>query len=104
MPFAPSDKSGPEPRAARVQDEQACFEQYAAQYWDAITSEPLPTDLTSAARQEELGFMNDWKVWDVAPVAECWARTGKAPLKGKWVDVNKGDRARPVIRCRWVAK
>ena len=32
------------------------------------------------------------------------ARTGKAALKGKWVDVNKGDRARPVICCRWVAK
>ena len=48
--------------------------------------------------------MNGWKVWDVVPVAQCWARTGKAPLKGKWVDVNKGDQARPVIRCRWVAK
>ena len=48
--------------------------------------------------------MNDWKVLDVAPIAECCARTGKASLKGKWVDVNKGDLVRPVILCRWVAK
>ena len=48
--------------------------------------------------------MGSWKVWDVVPVTQCWSRTGKAPLKGKWVDVNKGDRTRPVIRCRWVAK
>ena len=68
----------PEEEQPRVQDEQTCLEQYAAQYWDAITQEPLPAALTNAARQEELSFMNGWKVWDVVPVAQCWARTGKA--------------------------
>ena len=48
--------------------------------------------------------MGSWKVWDVVPVSQSWKRTGKAPLKGRWVDVNKGDRTRPVIRSRWVAK
>ena len=48
--------------------------------------------------------MDGWKVWDVVPVSQSWDRTGKAPLKGRWVDVNKGDRTRPVIRSRWVAK
>ena len=48
--------------------------------------------------------MNSWQVWDVVPVAECKRRTGKAPLKGRWVDVNKGDMRRPIVRCRWVAK
>ena len=94
----------PEDEQPRVLDETQCLEQYAAQYWDAITSEPLPPHLTAAARQEELGFMNSWKVWDVVPVSQCLQRTGKAPLKGKWVDLNKGDQARPVIRCRWCAK
>ena len=83
-----------------MQDEQTCLANHAAQYWDAITNEPLPAALTSAARQEELGFMNTWQVWDVVPVAECKRRTGKAPLKGRWVDVNKGDRSRPIVRCR----
>ena len=74
----------PEDEQPRVQDEQTWLEQHAAEYWDAITSEPLSTDLTRAARQEELGFMNGWKVWDVVPVSQSWDRTGKAPLKGRW--------------------
>ena len=86
------------------QAEQEYGDKYMAQYCDDIISETLPADLTSAARQEELGFMNAWKVCGVAPIAKWWARTGKALLKGKWVDVNKGDWARFVIRCRWVAK
>ena len=61
----------PEEEQLRVQDEQVCLVQHAAAYWDAITNEPLPAALTSAARQEELGFMNSWKVWDVVSVAEC---------------------------------
>ena len=30
--------------------------------------------------------------------------TGKAPLQGKWVDVNRGDLERPVVRSLYVAK
>ena len=48
--------------------------------------------------------MRSWEVWDVVPAAESWAVTGKAPLQGKWVDVNKGDLERPVVRSRYVAK
>ena len=33
----------------------------------------------------------------------CWRSTGKGPLRGKWVDVNKGDAARPLVRSRYVA-
>ena len=73
----------PEDEQPRVQDEQTWLDQHAAEYWDAITSEPLSTDLTRAARQEELGFMDGWKVWDVVPVSQSWDRTGKAPLKGR---------------------
>ena len=93
-----------EKEQTRVQDEQTCLAEHAAVYWDAITNEPLPAALTNAARQEELSFMNSWKVWDVVPISECKRRTGKAPLKGRWVDVNKGDMRRPIVRCRWVAK
>ena len=93
-----------EKEQTRVLDEQTCLAEHAAVYWDAITHEPLPAALTDAARQEELSFMNSWKVWDVVPISECKQRTGKAPLKGRWVDVNKGDMRRPIVRCRWVAK
>ena len=48
--------------------------------------------------------MQDWHVWDVVPVAECWCAAGQASLQGKWVDINKGDWERPVVRSRDVAK
>jgi hypothetical protein len=99
------DEVVPEAEFARVQDEQECLQKHGHQrYWDAITNEELPAGLTSAARAEELAFMAEWKVWDVVPVAECWKNTGKKPLQSKWVDVNKGDLKRPVVRSRFVAK
>ena len=48
--------------------------------------------------------MGDWEVWEEAPVAECHQVTGRKPLGGRWVDVNKGDARAPVVRCRYVAK
>lgn len=75
-----------------------------SEYWDANTGEPLPPDLARAARQEEIQFMLEWRVWDEATVAECRRRTGKGPLGGKWVDVNKGDSQNPLVRSRYVAK
>ena len=48
--------------------------------------------------------MKDWEVWEEVPVEVCRRTTGKGPLGGRWVDVNKGDRDHPNIRCRYVAK
>ena len=48
--------------------------------------------------------MRDWRVWDVVPVELSWTITGKGPLGGKWVDVNKGDAQKPVIRSRYVVQ
>jgi hypothetical protein len=95
----------PEEEYVRVQDEQECLQKHGHQrYWDAITNEELPANLTAEARAEELAFMDEWKVWDVVPLTECWKNTGKKPLQSKWVDVNKGDLKRPVVRSRFVAK
>jgi hypothetical protein len=99
------DEVVPEAEFVRVQDEHEGLQKHGRQmYWDAITNEELPADLTAAARAEELAFMTEWQVWDVVPVAECWKNTGKKPLQSKWVDVNKGDLKRPVVRSRFVAK
>eukprot|EP00974_Lingulodinium_polyedra_P017075 1657911-Lingulodinium_polyedra.AAC.1 len=48
--------------------------------------------------------MEDWGVWEETPVAECWRRTGRRPLGTRWVDVNKGDKVHPVVRCGPVAQ
>jgi hypothetical protein len=99
------DEVVPEAEFVRVQDEHESLQKHGRQmYWDAITNEELPADLTAAARAEELAFMAEWQVWDVVPVVECWKNTGKRPLQSKWVDVNKGDLKRPVVRSRFVAK
>jgi hypothetical protein len=83
----------------RVEDESE-----APEFWDEISGEALPTGLVQASRAEELKFMNEWEVWEEAPVAECHQVTGRKPLGGRWVDVNKGDARAPVVRCRYVAK
>jgi hypothetical protein len=95
----------PEAGQEKVWDEEESLRAHAPQrYWDAITNEELPPDLTAASRAEEIAFMKEWEVWDVVPISESWRLTGRAPLQGKWVDVNKGDFSRPVIRSRYVAK
>jgi hypothetical protein len=94
-----------EVRDERVGDEQAELQQWGGQaYWDENSGEALPPNLTEAARREELAFMREWRVWDVVPISECVRESGKQPLGGRWVDVNKGDHDRPDVRSRYVAK
>ena len=38
------------------------------------------------------------------PVEQCRTRTGKDPIKVRWVDINEGDRVNPEYRGRLVAK
>ena len=73
------------------------------EYFDDLPGEPLPHGLTSKARLEELEFMRSWHVWQVVSRSEAWKKTGKAPLRGRWVDTNKADSVNPNVRCRWVA-
>lgn len=71
---------------------------------DNLSGEALPAHLVRYARREEIDFMLEWQVWEEVPVARCWQATGKGPLAGRWVDVNKVDSAHPNVGCRYVAK
>ena len=73
-------------------------------YWDSVTGDKLPEEETEAARQEEIGCMNKWNIWDIVDVDLCWQRTGKSPISGRWVDHNKGDESNPNVRSRYVAQ
>jgi hypothetical protein len=89
----------------RVKDEDAELAVWSVgETYDEITGATLPADLVRKARAEEVDFMLKWGVWERAPVADCWRDTGRAPIGSKWVDVNKGDSANPVIRSRFVVK
>ena len=89
-------------RVGNEEDELAAWP--AKQTFDEITGAVLPPELVKQARAEEIKFMLDWGVWERAPIAECWRDTGKAPVGSKWVDVNKGDATKPLIRSRFVVK
>ena len=69
---------------------------------DNVSGKVLNPKLVHAARLDEVKGINEGKVWDIVPVSECFKRTGKPPIRGRWVDVNKGDDNDPNYRSRWV--
>ena len=64
----------------------------------------LPLAEVNKARLEEISFMEKRGMWDLRPITECYAKTGKAPMSVRWVDTNKGDRIKMLIRSRLVAR
>eukprot|EP00975_Prorocentrum_lima_P014338 3046681-Prorocentrum_lima.AAC.1 len=56
--------------------------QEGSEYRDATTGAVLNRKLVEEARAEEIRFMQSWQVWEVRPIAECRARTGKNPIGG----------------------
>lgn len=80
------------------------LDQASGPYYDNLTGQKMPEGLVKAARGEEIEFMNSWGLWVPTPVSTCWEKTGKPPLGGRWVDINKGDDNTLDVRCRYVAK
>ena len=72
--------------------------------WDNVHGESLLLDKLQEARNGEIKFMQDKKMWDVKPVSECWQKTGRAPISVRWVDTNKGDLISMLIRSKLVAR
>jgi hypothetical protein len=61
-------------------------------YYDEITGAKLDPQKVFEAHRVEMEFMTTLNVWDVVPVDECWAETGRAPIGTRWIDQNKGRR------------
>jgi hypothetical protein len=72
--------------------------------WDDITGRELDWSGVVAARAEEMVEFTKHGVYEKVPISECIQRTGKKPLKVRWVDINKGDDVTPEYRSRLVAK
>ena len=70
------------------------------QAWDDHTGESLDAKKVKEARQLEMEYYDKMHVFDKVPIAQCWERTCKAPLKARCADIDKGTR----YRSRWVAK
>ena len=48
--------------------------------------------------------MEGFGIFEETSVEECRRETGRMPVDTKWVDVNKGSEAEPVVRSRLVAR
>ena len=81
--------------------EDWCQEAYLDAYFDNVTGRELDPAGVKIARQAEIDFINSMGVWEVIPRSEI---EGTSILKGRWVDVNKGDLKEPNYRSRYVAK
>ena len=47
--------------------------------------------------------MDQHGVYTKVDIEECWGNTGKAPIKTRLTNRNKGDKVHPEYRARWVA-
>ena len=74
------------------------------QYFDELTGYQLDPQLVQQARKEEMQFVHKMKLYDVTTTDECRQVTGKMPIKGRWIDINKGDNTVVNYRSRYVAK
>lgn len=71
--------------------------------WDDVTGAELNPAKVQVARQEEISYIRKMKLHRKVPEEECWNNTGKAPMKLRRIDINKGDPKEPNYRSRLVA-
>ena len=72
-------------------------------FYDNLTGKALKHEKVTEARLDDNKALQDMGVWEVVPVAECMRETQKKPIRGRWVDVNKGDDQMEVYSSRYVA-
>ena len=70
---------------------------------DDVTGENLDPKEVIRARQKEIEYIENKKVWKKISRAEAEKRGWKT-IQTRWIDVNKGDKSNPVYRSRLVGK
>lgn len=83
---------------AKVQPEEPVWAECTA--WDDVSGLPLDPQRVAEARRLEMDYYKIMEVYDKVPLSEFWEKTGRGPLKARWIDIDKGTR----YRSRWVAK
>ena len=69
---------------------------------DDVKGGALPAGLVRKARQCELEYLRDRKVYQYAVTRDAIQRTGRQPLRLKWIDTDKGGVGHSKIRSRLV--
>ena len=84
------------------QDRQCAADWQEWSAWDDVKGGELPAHSVHLARKRELEYLSERKVYTYASTSAAIRRTGRKPLRLKWIDSNKGDRGRYDIRSRLV--
>ena len=58
----------------------------------------MDVEEVKAARKEEMAFVKGMPVYKEVDVKECRNKTGKVPMTTKWVDVEKRDMEKSMVR------
>ena len=74
------------------------------EYYDDVTGGRLCDREAAEARKKEIEYFRKMQVYVKVPKDECWQKTGKAPIKTRWIDINKGDERIRNYRSRLVGK
>ena len=72
--------------------------------WDDVTGAELDPAQVKSARVDEIKYIRKMRLYTKVDKVECWNKTGKMPIKVRWIDINKGDVKDPNYRSRLVAK
>eukprot|EP00973_Karenia_brevis_P014279 1945027-Karenia_brevis.AAC.1 len=74
-------------------------------YIDDVYGKVLDTERVREARRKEMAYIIEMGVYEKVKIEEAYERTGKAPIKLRWIDTNKSnDENEPNYRSRLVAK
>ena len=72
--------------------------------YDDVSGKPLDPRFVAIARADEIAGAIAHNVWTKVPIQECYDETGKKPVGGRWIDINKGDGKNPNYRSRYVGR
>ena len=61
------------------------------QYWDETSNNTIDNELVEAARLGEIKGIYQNQLYDQENVEECQENIGKAHMRVRWLDINKGD-------------
>ena len=73
-------------------------EEFQPKVYDDLTGHELDRNEVLKERLNEIEGLASMGVWDVAPREQCIARTGREPIRGRWLDINNGDDNNKVYR------
>ena len=67
---------------------------------DDVHGGSLPPGLVKQAREEEVAYIHNRKIYKYATFEECRRKTGRTSIRLKWIDTNKGGKTAADMRVR----